>query len=167
MSKSIMDILNDAENAKIIAVGQNGEEYVSLEDYVTLTTADKINGKEALRAPEMNPDGTPAGSMYHYVAVSVEQLFLNRYKVDNDKVNVVTDWWSISEQDSGRLPRTRIPCYVIGRKGKELVCEKTITISGDDFLANYTKSLDREAMSQILPLIARRDKGITEDKLPI
>lgn len=121
MAKTIMEILGDAEKAQTIATGPNGEEYVSMEDYVNLTTADTINGKDALRVPEMNPDGTPAGSIYHYLAVDVRQLLLNRYAVKDDKLCVVTDWWSINEQDSGRLPRTRIPCFVIGRKDKKLV----------------------------------------------
>lgn len=167
MSKTIMEILSDAEKATIIARGPNGEEYVSMEDYVNLTTADAINGKDALRVPEMNPDNTPAGSIYHYLAVDIRQLTLNRYAIKDDKLHVVTDWWSINEQDTGRLPRTRIPCFVIDRKGKELVLEKTITISGEEFLSDFTKSLDREAMLQILPLVAKRDRDITEDKLPI
>lgn len=171
MNKSITEILGDAENATIIARGPNGEEYVSLEDYVNLTTADTINGRDAMRRPEMNPDNTPAGSMYHYLAVNVEQLFLNRYAVreddGEDKVFVVTDWWTISEQESGRLPRKRIPCYVIKRAGKELKYDKTVTISDDEFLSDFTKSLDREAMAQILPLISRKDRTISEDKLPI
>ena len=166
MEKSITQILEDAKNIEILAIDSEGSQYVSFEDYVNATTADAVN-KEGLGLIPLNPDGSPAGTPHKYVAVSLEQLFLNRYRVRDGKVEVVTDWWCITAQSSGRIPMSRIPCYVLGRDGKKLVYEKTITISDSEFLSDFTGSLDREAMTLILPLLAKKDHGVTKDKLPI
>ena len=167
MEKSINQILQDAENAVIVAIDEEGSKYVSFEDYVNLTTADTVN-KGDLGLVPLNPDGSPAGTPHKYVAVAMDQLFMNRYRVKDGKVEVVTDWWSINKQSSGQLPQSRIPCFVLGRdKDKKLVYEKTITISDTEFLSDFTGSLDREAMTLILPLLAKKDHGVTKDKLPI
>lgn len=167
MEKSITEILRDAENIEVVAIDDDGNNYVSFEDYVNATTADAIN-KNDLGLIPLNPDGSPAGTPHKYVAVSMEQLFLNRYCVRDEKIYVVTDWWSINKQASGQLPLSRIPCYVIGRdKNKKLAFEKTVSISDTEFLSDFTGSLDREAMTMILPLIAQKDHGVTKDKLPI
>ena len=166
MEKSINQILQDAENAEIIAIDDEGSKYVSFEDYVNLTTADTVN-KGDLGLIPINPDGSPAGTPHKYVAVALDQLFINRYRVKDGKVEVVTDWWSINKQSSGQLPLSRIPCFVLARENKKLVYEKTITVSADEFLSEFTGSLDREAMTLILPLLAKKDHGVTKDKLPI
>lgn len=167
MEKSIAEILRDAENVEVVAIDDEGNNFVSFADYVNATTAEAIN-KNDLGLIPLNPDGTPAGTPHKYVAVSMEQLFLNRYCVKDGNIYVVTDWWSIRKQASGQLPVSRIPCYVIGRdKNKKLVYEKTVSISDTEFLSEFTGSLDREAMTLILPLISRKDQGVTKDKLPI
>lgn len=165
--KSITEILEGAKNATIIAVDQNGKKYVSFDDYVNLTTAQALENKPGLGVPPLNPDGSPAGTTCEYVAVSMDQLFLNRYKVVDDKLYVCTDWWSINASQTGRMPLPRVPVFVIGRDGKKLVYEKTTTVSDNEFLSDFTRILDREAMAQILPLLAEKERGITEDKLPI
>lgn len=167
MEKSITEILRDAENVEVVAIDEEGSNYVSFEDYVNATTADTIN-KTGIGLLPMNPDGSPAGTPHKYVAVSMEQLFLNRYRVKDGKIELVTDWWCITSQASGQIPLSRIPCYVIGRDAKKnLVYEKTISISDGEFLSDFTGSLDREAMTRILPLLTKKDHGVTKDKLPI
>ena len=170
MNKSISQILADAKTVKPIAITEDGKLCVSFEDYVNLTVCDEVENND-LGMVEMNPDGSPACTPHKYLAVSLEQLFLNRYKVAQEgtekKLYVVTDWLCIQRQASGMTPFERIPCYVLARKNKQLVYEKTITVSDDEFISDFTGSLDREAMTQILPLLAKKDSGITKDKMPI
>lgn len=171
MNKPISQILADAKMVKPIAITEDGKLCVSFEDYVNLTVADEVENND-LGLVEMNPDGTPACTPTKYLAVSLEQLFLNRYKVVTEgtekKLYVVTDWLCIMRQNTGLTPVERIPCYVLSRgKDKKLMYEKTITISDDEFVSDFTGSLDREAMTQILPLLAKKDNGITKDKMPI
>lgn len=166
MEKSITEILNDAKEAEIIAIGPNGEKYVSFEDYVNCTVADQVEGRNLVPF-ETNPDGTPAGTATKYVAVSFEQLFLNRYTVRDEKLYVVTDFWCINEMDTGRIPLKTIPCYVIGRDEGKLVYEKTTTISDTEFLSDFTGELDYKAMAMVLPLISRQGQKATKDELPI
>lgn len=165
MNKSIKEILNDAENATIIAEGDNGEKYVGFEDYVNLTVADQVEGRVNVQF-EVNPDGTPAATNAKYQAVNLETLFLNRYKVDGEKLYVVTDWWCISELKTGKIPLRQIPCYVVKREGKKLVYDSTTTVSDQEFLRDFTGTLDDKAMVQILPLISRGE-DMTKDELPI
>lgn len=167
MEKSINQILQDAENIEVLAIDSEGAQYVSFEDYVNATTADAIN-KDDLRLIPLNPDGSPAGTPHKYVAVSLEQLFLNRYRVKDGNLEIVTDWWSIQKQASGNVPYQRIPCYVVGRNDKKkLEYIKTISISDSEFLSDFTGSLDRDAMTLILPLLAKKEHGVSKDKLPI
>lgn len=166
MEKSITDILNDAKEAKVIAVGQDGEQYVTFEDYVNCTVADVVEKKD-LGLFEKNPDGSPAGTSKRWVAVSMEQLFLNRYSVKDDELFIVVDFWCINEQQSGRIPIKNIPCYVLKREGKNLVLDRVTTISDQEFLTDFTGVLDNTAMAQVLPMISRAGQATTKDKLPI
>lgn len=166
MNKTITEILNDAKEAKVIAIGPDGEQYVTFEDYVNCTVADVVE-KRDLGLFEKNPDGSPAGTSKRWVAVSMEQLFLNRYSVKDDKLYIVTDWWCINEQQSGRIPIKNIPCYIIARDGKDLVLEKVVTISDHEFLTDFTGVLDNTAMAQVLPLISRAGQAATKDTMPI
>lgn len=166
MEKSITEILNDAKEANIIAVGPDGEKYVSFEDYVNCTVADKVEGRDLVPF-ETNPDGSPAGTSKKYLAVSFEQLFLNRYCVRDEKLYVVTDFWCINEMQTGRIPIKTIPCYVIAREGKDLKYVETTTVSDNEFLSDFTKELDYKAMAMVLPLISRQGEKLTKDKMPI
>lgn len=167
MSKSVMEILKGAEKADIIAVDEEGRKYVNSEDYYNLILADQINKEPKLGTVEFNPDGSPAGTAAPYLCISPEQVFLNRYKlIDESTIGVVTDWWSITQQQTGRIPFSQVPCFIVVRDGKALKLDKTVTISDREFLAEYTESLDRESMSKILPLLGHTD-GITKNKLPI
>lgn len=164
--KSILEILEDAKKATILAEGPNGEKYVPFEDYVNLTTADVIEGRNLVPF-ETNPDGSPAGTSTKYLAVSLGQLFLNRFKHEDDKLYVVTDWWSINEQASGRPPMKLIPCYVIAREGKKLKLEQVINITDTEFLSDFRGELGYKAMAQILPLISAGEPEKTTEELPI
>jgi hypothetical protein len=165
MDKSITEILRDAENATIIAEGENGEKYVTFEDYVNLTVADQVENRVNVQF-ETNPDGTPAATNAQYQAVNLEALFMNRYKVKDGKLYVVTDWWCITERKTGKIPLKQIPCFVLKRDGKKLEYDSTTTISDQEFLEDFTGTLDDKAMVQILPLISRGEE-MTKDALPI
>ena len=50
---------------------------------------------------------------------------------------------------------------------KKLKIERVETISREDFVKNFSRKLDREAMNDILPLIADRVTDVTTDSLSI
>lgn len=164
-TKRMADILNTAEKAQPIAM-INGLPAYSFEDNAALASVDNINNKE-LGLTKFNPDGTPARTNTERVAINVGNFFINRYKATKKHLYVVNDFYCISEQASGKIPYAQVPCYVISR-GEDgvLKLEKVTTVSDHEFLEDFTKSLDREAMMEILPLLVK-DTGITQDKLPI
>ncbi len=164
-TQRMKEILDIAEKAKPIAM-VNGKEAVTFEDYVALASADNINNTD-LGLTKFNPDGTPARTNVKRVAINVENFFINRYKIVKKSLYLVTDFYCISEQASGKVPYKQVPCFVISRNEEgQLKLDKVTTVSSDDFLENFTRSLDRESMTEILPLLAD-DTGITKDKLAI
>lgn len=164
-AREMQKILDGAANAKPIAE-INGQTALSFEDYTNVATADTFNQTE-LGLTKFNPDGTPARTNAKYVAINPENFFINRYRQVKKTVQIVVDYWCISEQETGKVPLRQIPCYVISRnEDGKLQLDKVITVSADEFLADFTKTLDRESMEQILPLL-KSDSGITKDKLAI
>lgn len=164
-SNKMREILDTAERAKPIAY-VNGKEAVTYEDYMALAAVDNINNMD-LGLTKFNADGTPAKTNTKRVAINVENFFINRYKQVKKSLYIVTDYRSIKEQASGRIPYAQVPCYVISRgEDGDLKLDRLTTVSDKEFLEDFTRSLDRESMSQILPLL-EGDTGITKDKLAI
>lgn len=160
----ILEILENAKDAQ--PIGEiNGKKAYSFRDYMDVTTASLYN-KETLDLTRYNPDGSPAATPAPNVAVNVETTFMNRFRVREDRLDVVTDYWAIKEQSSGKIPYKQIPCYVIKRDGKNLKLEKMINVSDREFLEEFTGQLDRDAMELIQPLLVN-NSGIEKEKLPI
>lgn len=167
MEKTIAQIVADSENATILGTGPNGEKYVSFEDYANLTSMKTLEargaGKQtATEVPELNPDGTYASSNPRYIAISLDDLYLNRAKVTEDHVYVVKDWWCIKTQDSGRVPVKQVPCFVFKREGKKLTFENATVISDAEFIAEYTEELGHKTMAQIFPYLQARGREKVE-----
>lgn len=164
-TKSMREILDTAERAKPIAK-VNGRDAVTFEDYVALASVDNINDRK-LGLTKFNPDGTPACTNVDRVAINVENFFINRYKQVKKTLYIVVDYYCISRQPSGKIPFAQVPCYVISRgEDGNLKLDKMTTVSDKEFLQDFTHSLDRESMTEILPLLTE-DTGITKDKLAI
>lgn len=168
MAVSMTEIINKANKVKPIAT-QNGIPVVSFEDQMNLAQADLFEGTVGLGIREMNADGTFARSRATNVAVRPNAYFLNRYKVARGKLYVVTDYRAITEQATNAIYRKQIPAFQFARdkETNELVFEKVVQISDAEFVADYTNTLDREAMEEILPLIMDVGSDIQADSMPI
>lgn len=163
---SLRDLIDRTGNVKPIAESHTGTKVVTFADQRDLATMDSMNNS-GLNLVKYNSDGTVARTPIKYAAVNPASYFINRYKKAKDTLYVVTDYRAIKEQDTGSVYMKSIPAFAIKRNDKgELTLEKVVTISDDEFLADFTKVLSREAMEQILPLIAV-DEGITTDAIPI
>lgn len=115
----------------------------------------------------MNPDGSPAGTPVKMVAVNQENFYINRYRQVKKTYEIVTDYRCIKEQATGRVPYKQVPCYVISRnESGQLQLDRMKTVTDQEFLADFQKTLDSDAMREILPILAN-DTGITKDKLAI
>lgn len=164
-SVEMQRLLDGAKEARPIAQFDGLTAY-SFEDYVNVTSVEQMNNTE-LGLVKFNPDGSPAKTPTKYVAVNVETFFMNRYRQVKKTIQVVIDYWCIVEQSTGKIPIKQIPCYVISRnEDGKLQLDKTITVSDEVFLADFNKSLDRESMEQILPLL-NQAPAMTKDTLAI
>lgn len=173
---SMKDVLETAEKVEPIAK-VNGVEIMSFHDANAKTQADMVENAPDPGIRTMNPDGTVARSYTRYAGVNIETIFQNRYRYieeeDGDgnkkkKLQVVVDHRACDEQASGRVYLNLIPAYVISRGyQKKLKIERVETISREDFVKNFSRKLDREAMNDILPLIADRVTDVTTDSLSI
>lgn len=119
-----------------------------------------------------NPDGSIAKSLVHNAAINAEFFYDNRFRVVDGKLQLVTaqtseGYRAIGGLKDGRVFQKTLSAYVFRREGKALVYDSTVLISDDEFLADFTNKLDKEAMKEILPLIPSGGPSVPEGKLPI
>lgn len=116
---------------------------------------------------QYNPDGSVARTPVKFAAVNLDNYYINRFKRVKDAYHIVVDYRSITEQASGSVYLKVIPAFVIKRNDdKELYLEKVVTISDTEFIADFTQSLDRESMAQIVPLLVN-GVGVSTSSLAI
>ena len=153
---------------KVQPLGEiNGKKVVSIEDQRDMALLEHMTGSTKLGTVQFNPDGSVAGVASESVAINPDVYYINRYKRVKDSLYVVTDYRAIQEQPTGRVYAKMIPAYVIKRNDKgSLVLEKVVTVSDTEFVGDFTRILNREAMAQIKPLIDA-GVGVTSDDLAI
>lgn len=160
---SLREILDRAERVKPVAE-INGKKVMSYEDLRDISTA-QINEGGKINIVEFNPDGTPKNSMTENVATNLDHFYINRFKTVDKEMFVVRDYRAISEQSTGRVYAKRIPCYVVKRNEKgKLYLDRMVTVSDDEFIAEFTHILDHKSMAEVLPLLTVTDttrEGIT------
>lgn len=162
----IGEILRKAEAVEPIAE-RGGRQIMSFEDQMSLATKEnmesvtnKAMGKSAddIGGIKWNPDGTLARTKGNTAAVNLDNYYLNRFKKFKNKYYVVVDKRAIKGQATNAVPYPHIPAYVIGESEGKVVCEKMVTISDKEFLADYTHTLDHASMKQVLDAI--EDTGV-------
>lgn len=149
----------------------NNTEVMSFDDVNTAIMQDNIDNRVNISKPRLNSDGSIADLNVQYAGTNLQFYYNNRYKVEEingkEKVYVIVDARAIDEQQTGRIYAKRIPVYVFGKKNKELKLEEITTVEDTDFVKYYTKKLNRDAMSRLLPMILETPSDIDEDEMPI
>ena len=121
----------------------------------------------------MNANGTVARSITVTAAVNEDRFYDNRYRLVDDKMQLVTaqttdGYRVITEQQSGRVAYKQIPVYVFERRDKKLVFVEMEMVSDQEFIADFTHKLNAEAMKEILPLLPTEGSRVSEgEKMPI
>lgn len=167
----VAEILEKAGKATVIAE-MHGVKVASFEDAVALATLDQKNDVK-LTPPEMNPDGTVAGTPTTYAAVNPEMFFDNRYRVvetdDGTEYQVVVamkgqNYLYIRGQKEGRVPHKIVPVDVIlNDKGKPKY-KTMVTVSDTEFIADFTHIFTREDMAKILPVVMKGAEETVAEK---
>lgn len=166
-ASELKELIERTENIKPIAE-VNGVKVVEPSEQRDLAVMEKMVGHETLGTIQMNPDGTVARTPVKYAAVNLDYYYINRYKKVKDSYYIVTDFRAIWEQSTGAVYAKQIPAFAIVRdkESGDLKVEKTVMVSDTEFVSDFTHTLKREAMAQIVPLLAN-GVGVTMDDLAI
>lgn len=160
----IKEILERAETATEIAE-VNGRKVVGFDDYRNLATVANMNNED-LGGMAFNPDGSLARTKGNMAAVNLDDFYLNRFKKVKNKYYVVIDKMAIFETErTGQAPYQHITGYLIGEKDGQVVCEKPVTISADDFAADFTHKLDHASMAIVMDAINKLGVDAGTEKL--
>lgn len=161
----LRDLIDRSEKISPIAE-HNGVKIVSFGEQRDAATMDSMNNT-GLDTVQYNPDGSVARTPVKFAAVNLDNYYINRFKRVKDAYHIVVDYRSITEQASGSVYLKVIPAFVIKRNDdKKLYLEKVVTISDTEFIADFTQSLDRESMAQIVPLLVN-GVGVSTSSLAI
>ena len=168
MPKTMKDVLAE-QNVKPIT-NVSGTPVVTFKEQAEAAERG-IKDKVDFGIRKLNPDGTIAKSYYSSAAISMESFFLNRFRVVDDELQVVTGqtpegYRAIKEQKTGHIFAKQILVHTLKRGNGKLVFNKNIMVSDTDFVSFFTKSLDEEAMREVLPLI-NGESSTPNEKLPI
>lgn len=159
-----------------IIAEKDGQIFVTFEDAQVLNSMDAYEGGTGYQ--QRNKDGSLASFGKTTHAVSKTFFFTNRYRVKTygkqKKLYVVsghtpTGFRCIQEQSSGRCFIKTIPVAILVRDSEtnELKFEKMDTVSENEFISEFTKTLDNKSMAEVLPLIVEKGSEITADSMPI
>lgn len=161
---------------KRIIAEKDGAVYVNFHDASVLNSANAYE-PQGTGMKTYNPDGSLASTGKRVHAVNPNYFFMNRYKVKgtgaNKRLYVVSGhtpegYRVIKEQHTGRTFTNAIPVSVIKRnEDGSLELEKNETITGSEFISQYTSTLNNKTMAEILPLIAEYGVEMTADDMPI
>lgn len=149
----------------------NGTKVMSFEEQRDLAV-DVLKEKGEVKARKYNPDGTIAKSKVISAAINVGAFFDNKFRVKNKKMQVVTaqtheGWWAIAEQTSGRVPFKTLTAYTFERKDGVLTFVEPVKISDEEFITDFTHTLNQEAMTEVLNTGFLGGTHTDAEKLPI
>lgn len=161
----LREMMDKVEKIKPVA-SVNGVGVVSFEEQRDAALLDKMENR-GLDTVQYNPDGTVARTPVRFAAVNLDNYYINRYKRVKDSYYIVTDYRAIQDQATGSVYLKTLPAYVIKRdENKKLVLDRVVNVSDVEFVSDFTHSLNREAMAQIVPLLVS-GVGVTSDDLAI
>lgn len=169
------ELFEKADAVKPLAE-KDGQVFVTFEDAATLNSVNSYD-PQGTGMKTYNPDGTLASTGKTVHALNPDFFYMNRYRLKGKpgskelqvvSAHTVEGFRCIKEQSSGRVFTKTVPCYVIVRnEGGELKLDRVITVSDSEFISDFTNTLDRKSMAEILPLIVEHGAEITADTMPI
>lgn len=169
--KELLDEEEEIRKNRILAE-KDGAIYADFHDASILNSVEAFDPK-GTGMKTYNPDGSVASTGKTVHAMNPDFFFLNRYKVKAKKLYVVSGhtpegYISIRAQQRGVVPYKVIPCHILSRDADgNLVFEKVVTVSDSEFISDFTGTLGRKAMAEILPLIVQSGAEMTSDEMPI
>lgn len=174
LQSKLDELWDEVEDIEPLATLPNGARVFTFADAAVVNSLNAASNVPDIGTQTRNEDGTIAstGKMVH--AINPDYFFANRVKKGRGKLYVVSGhtpegFRCIQEQAKGKVPFKLISVYVLSRDDNgELRVEAMTSVSDDDFVKDYTSSLDNAVMAEILPLITKFDGGVNKlDSMPI
>lgn len=126
-----------------------------------------IVSDESLGLAQYDDDGKLVRTPVRSAAINLDSYYINRCKRVKDSYYIVTDYRAIRDIPSGIIYQKTIPAAVIKRNDKgKLYIDKVVMISDSELIADFTHTLNRESMADILPLL-QAGIGVTAESLEI
>lgn len=167
----IFDVINEGKEAEVLG-NSKGKELVDYADYHARTRALIDAGIEGERV--YNPDGSIAKTKTLVTATNKNMMYLNRYKVTDDKEMYVVmggigddDAFDCIQHQYDRVPFTKVPCFIFKRGNhNKLEYKGSTTVTDIDFANNFGGELDEETMKKLIELM-RTNKVSNKKSMPI
>lgn len=173
--EEMRELFEKADAVKPLAE-KDGAVYVTFEDAATLNSINAYDPK-GTGMKTYNADGSLASTGKTVHAINPDYFYMNRYRIKGKagsremqvvSAHTVDGFRCIKEQNTGRIFIKSIPCYVIVRdENGKLKLDRVITVSDTEFVSDFTNTLDKSAMAEILPLIVNYGVEVTADTMPI
>lgn len=178
MNKAQMkQILNDEQGVEPVGK-QNGTEIYDFDGYMKKVQAEIVSPTVDTGERTVDNEGKIVRSRALFSAVNEESLYANRFKrkktagVGSDELWVViaaADSVSgLAVREKNYQPRT-VPVYVFKRdlKSEKLYLDRKTTVSGADFMSDFTDTLKKDVVKELLQLVATADDDTTAVDIPI
>ena len=161
----------ESEKGKVKPIAErNGVKIVDYADAKTLSDLEQYAPTPDTGDRTFNPDGSLARTRTLHLAINPERRFNNRYrlkgKIGERKMQIVVDYRALQTQASGRVYQEQVPCYEISKDADgNFKLDRIITVSGSEFVSEFTDKLSVELMKQIAPLLEGGGMDISETKV--
>lgn len=177
MSKrnEMKELFERADNITPLAE-KDGKIFVTFEDAAVLNSVNAYD-PQGTGMKTYNADGSVASTGKTVHALNPDFFYMNRYRVKGKpgskelqvvSAHTVEGFRCIKEQSTGRVFIKTIPCYVIIRdEDGKLKLDRVMTVSDAEFISDFTNTLNKQSMAEILPLIVDHGVDVTADAMPI
>lgn len=146
------------------------EDYRDLVETTAQAKQNGINLDAELHSEDFfTEEGVIATPRSKYV-INENIAFANKVRINDDNtIDIVVDYRAISEQETGQVYAPFILSYKISKVGKNLTVKSKGNISANEFINDFTESLEPEDAQKIYEVITRaqnnKNKGISLDEL--
>lgn len=170
-------ILQDEQDVKPVG-SHNGTAIYDFDGYIKKVQAEKLSPTPDTGERTFDNEGKVARSRTLFSAINEADIYANRFKkkktagAGSDEIWVVlaaVDSVSgLAVREKNYQPRV-VPVYVFKRdlKSEKLYLDRKTTVSGADFISDFTDTLKKDVVKELLQLVATADDDTTAVDIPI
>lgn len=142
---------------------KDGKKYYDPESYAKLLAYfDEVGAPTNFTPLEFNADGSAKAAEPQYVAINLQAYVSNLARLMPDgQIRIVFDTRTVSEAQTSQITIPQIPQYVLTPDAKEELGYKVSrsVVTREEFMENYTDSLNMPDALRVLQVIEKLDFG--------